>query len=229
MAEQPQAFHIGGGVGEANDRTLLVVGGLFHNSFHDLSEEECLSLVRSCQNFWLIWIRLTGKIPFWYFTAKLSRELAYVFGYKDIPYGNITSMRLISFIALQGISYMGKVYINFGVTYFENNDYQSWFIIATFPRNRGQNYYMYGKYHGATQRIWALILSSRTPMYLLLLALLILRRNSCPRRAVTQFSWSHPTPSASAAWDSTPSSIPQDFILAPIFSFSSSLFDPSSV
>lgn len=48
---------------------------------------------------------------------------------------------------------MGKVYINFGVTYFENNDYQSWFIIATFPRNRGQNYYMYGKYHGATQRI----------------------------------------------------------------------------
>lgn len=69
--------------------------------------------------------------------------------------------------------------------------------------------------------------SSRTPMYLLL-ALLILRRNSCPR-PVTQFSWSHPTPSASAAWDSTPPSIPQDFTLAPIFSFFSSLFDPSSV
>lgn len=70
--------------------------------------------------------------------------------------------------------------------------------------------------------------SSRTPTYLLLLALLILRRNSCPR-LVTQFSWSHPTPSASAAWDSIPSSIPQGFTLAPIFSFSSSLFDPSSV
>lgn len=29
---------------------------------------------------------------------------------------------------------MGKVYFNFGVTYFENNDYQSWFIIVSlFP------------------------------------------------------------------------------------------------
>lgn len=76
------------------------------------------------------------------FKAELNKKLACVFGHKGALYRNSKTIRLICFTALHGISFMGKVHINFGVTYTKIiNDYPSWFIIATLlSGNRGQDY-----------------------------------------------------------------------------------------
>ena len=73
------------------------------------------------------------------FRAKLNRKLVNVLDTK-IHHRNVTSIGPICFAVFWGLSFTRRMHINFGVTYFENKDYQSWFIVATLvPEVQGKS------------------------------------------------------------------------------------------
>ena len=91
---------------------------------------------------------------------------------------------------------MGKVYFNLGVTYFENNDYQSWFIIVSlFPDIEDKPIRCVASITGPRRE-------SKLSSYLLehlctSPGLTDSQRNSCPRLTRIQVFWPQPTPSTS--------------------------------